>query len=292
MTGKLMSIRRAGACADCGTELAAGTSAYWLATERVVRCVGCTGSSPSRSTADPVLPAHAEDVAGGSALHEYDRRSTRERAKKEKVVADDAEWRAAIREERPVLGRLAAALTPKPGITPESQPTKAWKVGAEGEQRVAEVMATATGVEVLHDRRVPGSRANIDHIVVGPGGVFVVDAKKYTGAIEVRDLGGLFRLDERLYVNGRDRTSVVDGVLGQIEVVRTALGDAFPGVEVRGVLCFIGCGWGWRMRPKVVKGVTALWPTALPEHVSADGPHAPEVDSIAAHLRQRLKPAS
>ena len=300
MTGKLMNLRRAGACADCAAELAAGKPAYWVAAERVVRCVGCGGGSTTNAPpAEVTLPAQApqptssdRDVAGGSALHEYERRSMRERAKKEQRVAEDAQWRAAIKEERPLLGRFAAALTPKPVITPESQSTKAWKVGAEGEERVAEVMATATGVEVLHDRRVPGSRANIDHIVVGPQGVFVVDAKKYIGAVEVRDVGSFFRLDERLYVNGRDRTALVEGVLGQLDVVRTALSDAFPDVPVRGVLCFVGCEWGWRMRQKVVKGVTALWPVALPDHVSAPGPHEADVAAIAAHLRARLKPAT
>lgn len=300
MTGTLMNLRRAGSCADCAAELPAGKPAYWVAAERVVRCVECVGASTTEAPPvevaplppAPLPPVSDKDVAGGSALHEYERRSTRERAKKEQRVAEDAQWRAAIKEERPLLGRVAAALTPKPVITPESQSTKAWKVGAEGEQRVAEVMATATGVEVLHDRRVPGSRANIDHIVVGPQGVFVVDAKKYTGAVEVRDVGSFFRLDERLYVNGRDRTALVEGVLGQLDVVRTALADAFPDVPVRGVLCFVGCEWGWRMRQKVVKGVTALWPVALPDHVSAAGPHVAEVAAIAAHLRTRLKPAT
>ena len=38
------------------------------------------------------------------------------------------------------------------------------------------------GIEVLDDRRVPGSRTNIGHIVVGPSGVLVIDAKKYRGS--------------------------------------------------------------------------------------------------------------
>ena len=300
MSGRLMNLQRAGSCADCATELPVGKPAYWVASERVVRCVDC-GADAGPGASPPAVPLVVQpappqpldrDVAGGSAFREYERRSTRERAKKEQRVNDDVEWRAAIKEERPVLGRLAAALTPKPVITPESQSTKAWKVGGEGEQRVAEVMADAVGVEVLHDRRVPGSRANIDHIVVGPRGVFVVDAKKYTGAVELRNVGGLFRVDERLYVNNRDRTALVDGVLGQLEVVRTALADTFPDVPVRGVLCFVGCEWGWRMRQKVVKGVTALWPVALPEHVCAAGSHAGDVEAIAAHLRSRLKPAT
>ena len=300
MAGKLMNLKRAGTCAGCSADLPVGTSAYWVAAERVVRCVECGADTtvvtpvlpeatvPSR----PAAPIVDRDVAGGSALHEYERRSTRERAKKEQRLAEDAEWRATIKGNRPVLGRLAAAMTPRPVITPESQSTKAWEVGAEGEERVAEVMANATGVDVLHDRRVPGSRANIDHIVVGPQGVFVVDAKKYSGAVEVRDRGGLFRVDEQLYVNGRNCSKLVDGVLGQMDVVRTALADAVPEVPVRGVLCFIGGEWGWRMRPKVVKGVTSLWPVALPDHVCAAGPHANDVAAIAAHLRTRLRPAT
>ena len=191
-----------------------------------------------------------------------------------------------------MLGRIASVLTPKPQITPESQPTAAWKVGAEGERRVAEVLEGAVGVEVLHDRLVPGSRANVDHIAIGPSGVFVIDAKKYTGQVEVRDVGGFFRTDERLYVNNRDRTKLVEGVLRQINVVRTALGEDFSDVEVRGVLCFVGCEWGWIMRTKRVEGVTALWPTALSDHVSATGPLSDRIPEIADHLRGRLRPAA
>jgi hypothetical protein len=36
-------------------------------------------------------------------------------------------------------------------------------------------------VHGVHDRRVPGCKAIIDHIAVSPGGVYVIDAKKYTG---------------------------------------------------------------------------------------------------------------
>ena len=145
---------------------------------------------------------------------------------------------------------------------------------------------------VLHDRLVPGSRANVDHIAIGPSGVFVIDAKKYTGQVEVRDVGGFFRTDERLYVNNRDRTKLVEGVLRQINVVRTALGEDFSDVEVRGVLCFVGCEWGWIMRTKRVEGVTALWPTALSDHVSATGPLSDRIPEIAVHLRGRLRPAA
>ncbi|WP_249934607.1 nuclease-related domain-containing protein [Microbacterium ulmi] len=31
----------------------------------------------------------------------------------------------------------------------------------------------------MHDRRIRGTRANIDHIVIGPPGVWVIDAKRW-----------------------------------------------------------------------------------------------------------------
>jgi hypothetical protein len=34
---------------------------------------------------------------------------------------------------------------------------------------------------VLHDRSVPGTRSNIDHLAVVPSGVWVIDTKHYAG---------------------------------------------------------------------------------------------------------------
>jgi hypothetical protein len=39
---------------------------------------------------------------------------------------------------------------------------------------------------VLHDLRIPGSRANVDHLVIGPTGVWVVDSKSYRARLRVR----------------------------------------------------------------------------------------------------------
>ena len=45
---------------------------------------------------------------------------------------------------------------------------------------------------VLHDLAVPGSRANLDHLVIGPGGVFVVDSKQYRGRLQLDPSGRLW----------------------------------------------------------------------------------------------------
>jgi hypothetical protein len=53
--------------------------------------------------------------------------------------------------------------------------------GARGEEALGAALAQLPGIRVLHDRRVPGTRGNLDHLVVGPASVFVVDAKHYPG---------------------------------------------------------------------------------------------------------------
>ena len=45
---------------------------------------------------------------------------------------------------------------------------------------------------VLHDLAVPGSPANLDHMVIGPGGVFVVDSKQYRGRLRLDPSGRLW----------------------------------------------------------------------------------------------------
>jgi hypothetical protein len=39
----------------------------------------------------------------------------------------------------------------------------------------------------------PGSRANVDHLVIGPGGVFVIDSKQYRGRLQMDPSGRLWR---------------------------------------------------------------------------------------------------
>jgi Nuclease-related domain len=39
------------------------------------------------------------------------------------------------------------------------------------------------GYQVFHDLAIPGSAANVDHLVIGPTGVFVIDSKRYHGQL-------------------------------------------------------------------------------------------------------------
>ncbi len=212
----MLRVRYTGRC-RCGATVAAGTYAGWDRTTRSVVCPACLTSST-------VAPA-PNGVAGASAQAEYERR--KEHRERE------------LRAAHPRLAGLILALSTEP------QSTRAWQSGAEGERRVAARLAELAGEEVLvlHDRRIPGSRANIDHIAIGPAGVYVIDAKRYANAkVEVRRIGGLFRpVDERLVVAGRDRTRLVTGLAPQVSAVYDALAVQ-PGAEnvpVQPVLCFV-----------------------------------------------------
>jgi Nuclease-related domain len=70
----------------------------------------------------------------------------------------------------------------------------AWRRGAAGEQRTARLLSPLKrqGWVVLHDLAVPGSRANLDHLVIGPGGVFVIDSKQYRGRLRLDPSGRLW----------------------------------------------------------------------------------------------------
>jgi hypothetical protein len=72
-----------------------------------------------------------------------------------------------------------------------SPDASAWQRGAAGERRTARLLdpLERQGWAVLHDLALPGSRANLDHLVIGPGGVFVIDSKQYRGQLQL-DLSG------------------------------------------------------------------------------------------------------
>jgi len=59
-----------------------------------------------------------------------------------------------------------------------------WSVGAEGEEIVAKHLSLlGDPYRVIHDVVLPNMRGNIDHIVLGPNGVFVIETKNNNGLI-------------------------------------------------------------------------------------------------------------
>lgn len=69
-----------------------------------------------------------------------------------------------------------------------------WQSGAFGEEATAKALRPLEreGWVVLHD--LPAERGNVDHIVIGPPGVFLLDSKRLSGTVRI-DGDGLATVD-------------------------------------------------------------------------------------------------
>jgi len=252
-----MRLRFAGRCRECGADLPVGSAAVYDRTTKTVACLECALEPEPEP---PCPPAEVPDVvvgtAGASAQREYERRTTKRATR--------------IRDAHPRLGGVILALSDDP------QSTKAWSVGARGEELLGRRLdgLAEYGVLVLHDRRIPPTKANIDHIAVGPSGVFVIDAKRYQGRPNLRIEGGLFRpRTEKLMVGSRDCTKLVAGVHGQLDRVRTALERAgLAETPVRGMLCFVEGDWPLIGGAFTISELDVLWPRKAVEYLVKPGP--------------------
>lgn len=251
-----MRLRYAGTCRACRAALPAKAEAIYEKSTKTVRCVECNFAQdqvevPQLSVNDEGGIDVQPGVPGGSARREYERR----RGAREQRV----------RAKHPRLGGLILTLGDEP------QTMKAWDTGALGEERLGARLneLASAGLRVLHDRRVPGSRANLDHIVVTRSGIYVVDAKKYSGRPALKVEGGVLRPRvEKLLVGRRDRTKLVDGVLKQVQVMRRVVGGTVP---VHGVLCFIEADWPLIGGSFTTRGVQVVWPKKLYPMLTSDG---------------------
>lgn len=100
---------------------------------------------------------------------------------------------------------------------------------AEGDAAVARALESLPeGWVVLHDLVLAGrQRLSVDHVVIGPAGVFVVDVKSWPGHIEVRD--------RVLLQDGRRREQAVASATAAAAAVQSVVTP----VRCTGVLCFV-----------------------------------------------------
>ena len=211
---KLIKLKRDGTCTACGAALAVGTEAFWVKQTRVLVCVGCTGVEVSAGLG--TAGASAGRVADGAA-----------RAHAQRLL-----------DAYPILGGHLVENAPATSLM------RRWDRGADGERVVGRALdrAVAAGdVVVLHDRRVPGRGGNIDHIVIGPRRIQVVDAKHYRNQkIRAPKRGG----ERVLEINDAPAEELIDGVLAQRRHVEDALGSGLAGC-VEAVLAFVGADLGY-----------------------------------------------
>lgn len=142
-------------------------------------------------------------------------------------------------------------------------------------------------LELVTDRAVPYSTTVVGLAVVGPAGVFLLAPKT------CERVTGDCRYFNRHVSHGSEPercTRCVDSLFDlqrQTDVVRSVLEMRFPHVAVRSILYFPDCRVGCYL-PAAFPRYATLWGFELDEHVTAPGPHADSVHTIAAYLRAEL----
>jgi hypothetical protein len=183
-----------------------------------------------------------------------------------------------------VLGGLAAVAV---GLGLRFRPSPdavAWRRGAAGERSTARLLGQLErhGWAVLHDLAVPGSRANLDHLAIGPGGVFVIDSKQYRGRLQFDSSG-------RLWHGRYPLAPVLRTVEFEADQAAQVLPD--PGVAVVPIVAVHGAQVPWGK--VVIEGVPVVparrLPSMLRELPAVLGPE--RVADLADQARVRFHPA-
>jgi hypothetical protein len=168
------------------------------------RGVPQTPRGVEREPPEPVATVPAQPPAGSlgspgrSALAEYRRRRSLELAGWTRSLA----WRVPLIAAAVAVAQILAAQIglPQAGLLGlvvaalvgwrlrfrPSEQARTWQRGAHGERHTARLLdrLPREGYVVFHDLAVPGSPANVDHLVIGPSGVFVIDSKQWTGSVQ------------------------------------------------------------------------------------------------------------
>lgn len=169
--------------------------------------------------------------------------------------AGDSAAREAERQRR-----LADEHARRAGVA--TQMARNYAAAAASEQRLARTLIELEplGYTLLSDRRRPGSsRGNVDLVLVGPGGVVIVDAKAWAEVTIA---------DHRLFRGDADATDEVERLAELLELTQAELAEIglAPG-EVHAMMAFTG-----RTLPRtILRGVTVLGEAAAVTEIAALG---------------------
>lgn len=115
---------------------------------------------------------------------------------------------------RSVFGRVF-------GCSPLAAESVSWYLGAKGELDVAAMLATLPASwSVFHSLPIGKKGADIDHLVIGPGGIFTINTKNHTGK-------GIWVAGQTLMVSGC-KVPYLRSAEYEADRVTTLLGERMP----------------------------------------------------------------
>lgn len=133
----------------------------------------------------------------------------------------------------------------------QKQRNSSWLKGATGEYLMDKALHQHLDKDaiVLTDRQLPATSSNIDHVVVAPSGVWVIDSKNWEGKIEYKfESSKSSRM--RLLVGGEDRTYKVDAIYRQVIPIAQIIGDM--SVPIHPAMAFVNSEWSLSSLPRLL----------------------------------------
>jgi len=128
---------------------------------------------------------------------------------------------------------------------------QAWGTGAEGEEHVGRLLnkLRKAGWLVMHDLEISHTGRNVDHLAIGPTGVFVIETKKLSGEVRVNG--------PSIKVNGYSQ-DYVENLKEQARLVHELLNQRleWDNLWVQGLLVFVEPELKVKAQPGVVWVVT------------------------------------
>jgi hypothetical protein len=101
-----------------------------------------------------------------------------------------------------------------------------WSLGRNGESKVTEALKSLPDeYVVLNDIVLPDRKGNIDHLLIGPNGVFVIETKNYSGFVRCEE--------EQWFVNGHRIRSLSKQAKRNSMAIRGSIAGLFPGQRTR-----------------------------------------------------------
>ena len=282
---RLIRLRRYSTCARCRRRMPTGWRAHYLPARREVRCLTC---GPG--------PRHGESLEGRSRCRGCDR--TFWLMEGAVTGPDDAAIQCA---ECAAIDAHHVLSPPGRGVelphrgdrAARDERIRRSRRGAQREARFGRRLDAIASPDrvVLHDRRLPHRRANIDHIVVTPRCVWVIATQPHTGPARPRpQTTRLRRETPGLLVAGRDRQHLVEGVAQQAEAVRSVIAPLCEELDVpllvRPALVLVDRGISWR-KPHV-DGVWIGAGRPLRRQLRSETPGPLPVDVVAKRLAREL----
>ncbi len=167
------------------------------------------------------------------------------------------------------------------------QTVEAWRIGAEGERRTAKYLdgLAEAGFVVLHDRKVPGYGGNLDHVAIGPTGVWAIETKNVAGRAEIDG--------DSLRIRGYRQDKMVDQVYREAAAIQVALRESLEHhrLTVTPVICLHRAELPWFN--KTVRGVRLASGRQLVRLLRAGDPRLTpdDVQRLAGVAGRLLPPA-